>query len=137
MHMNETKNGNAWWPKIATIQEAAECAKVGVILAAFCGVVTGSLALLALAGHSFLGVRPWALVDAAIFAALAYGISRSSKSAALFAPIFYAAERIYEWGHSAVPSTLGAILALSFLLGFINGARGVFAVHRFTKVVSA
>jgi hypothetical protein len=133
MHMNETKNSNFWWPKLTTVEEAAECAKLGAILAALCALATTVLAISAIAGHSFLGTTPWSLADAAIFCVLAYGISRKSKAAALLAPMFYASERIYGWSHSGIPSTYGGLLALFFLLAFINSARGVLAFHRFSK----
>jgi hypothetical protein len=129
--MNETKSSNLWWPTIATVEDAGECAKLGVVL--LCAVVTAALAVSALAGYSFLGVTPWSLADAGIFCLLAFGISRKSKSAALLAPAFYLGERVYAWTNSGVPSTFGGILALIFLVSFINSARGVFAFHRLGK----
>jgi hypothetical protein len=72
----------------------------------------------------------WALVDAAIFGLIAWGIYRMSRVAAIAGLIFYIAERIAMHiilGRSYVSAIFVTAL---FLFAFINAVRGTFAYHR-------
>jgi hypothetical protein len=74
---------NAFWPEVSTLEDARWAIKQGVWAAVFVAVVTGIVSFVALSLHkSVLGVSGSGLVDAAIFAAVAWGIYKNSRFAA-------------------------------------------------------
>jgi hypothetical protein len=68
-----------------------------------------------------------ALLDAAAFAAVAIGLARSSRVAAVCGLILYVVEEAYVLGQ-ARPLTL--LVVVLFTIAFVNGVRGAFALHR-------
>ena len=61
----------SFWPSVDTVEGAASAAELGFWAAGLCAVVTAAFALL-----SIMGFDPSALVDAAIFAIVAWALSR-------------------------------------------------------------
>ena len=75
---------NVFWPDVSTLGDARWATKQGVWAALFVACVTAIVSLAALTMHKpVLGVSGSALIDAAIFAAVAYGIYRNSRFAAI------------------------------------------------------
>ncbi len=67
------------------------------------------------------------LLDAAAFAAVAIGLSRRSRVAAVCGLGLYLVEEAYILGQ-ARPLTL--LVVVLFTIAFVNGVRGAFALHR-------
>ncbi len=113
------------WPSVDTAEGAALAAKQGFWAAVLCAVATAAFALL-----SIIGLDSSALVDAALFAIIAWGLSKKSRAAAVCGLLLYVVERLYMW------STVGMqnpIIAVLFTLLFINGVRGTFAWKRLAR----
>lgn len=68
-----------------------------------------------------------ALLDATAFAAVAIGLSRQSRVAALCGLGLYLVEEAYVLSQ-ARPLTL--LIVVLFTIAFVNGVRGAFALHR-------
>src|SRR5690348_9717416 len=94
---------NVFWPDVSTLPDAAWAVKQGVYAAGFVALVTAIVALAALSLHTpVLGLGGSALLDAAIFAAVAYGIRRNSRFAAVSGLVIYLVERIYMFKAAGV-----------------------------------
>ena len=64
-----------FWGKVATPDEAIELAKSGAAAAFICAAVTALAALAAMFGYALMpGFNAWALLDAALFAGLGWGV---------------------------------------------------------------
>ena len=128
-----TKKSNAFWPSVNTPEEARQACRNGAWVALVVAFVTGGLALLSLAGVSFVanvGVDGWSLVDAALFVALAWGLFRCSRVAAVGALAFYLVERAL----ALAGGQFGGIpMVVVFTLVFVGAARGAFAHHRLQR----
>ncbi|MBW4518560.1 MAG: hypothetical protein KME16_02345 [Scytolyngbya sp. HA4215-MV1] len=127
---------NNFLPPIETLSDAQKVARMGTWAACF---VTGMTALLAIA--SIVGVLPsgvpingWALIDAGIFGAIAWGIYQMSRVAAVAGLVVYIAERIYMQVAAGAQPGAGLIVSIFITLAFINAVRGTFAYHRMKKV---
>ena len=95
--------------------------------ALFIAVVTGLAA-----SFRVLGVDRTALLDAGLFALVAFGIFRVSRFAATFGLVLFVVERIVML---AMGQSAGGILGIFLLLAFSNSVRGAFAYHRLRKQV--
>ncbi len=126
-----THNIFKFWGKIESHKEAVELANGGAAAAFICAGITGALALASLAGfHLIPGLNHWALVDAAIFGALGFGTRKLSRICAVLALAFYLLNQINS--SASVPSHM-AVVVLMFIVFYVNGVRGTFAVHRLKK----
>jgi hypothetical protein len=68
-------------------------------------------------------------VGAVIFGAIAFGLEKQSRVAAVAAFVLYLIERIYMIVQTG--SFLGAgALGIVILIGFLNGIRGTFAIAK-------
>lgn len=121
--------GFEWlWPKITDIKSAKDAAKQGVGVAIFVAGVTALFAILSLFGVEMVTI--WALLDAAIFAGIAFAIYKMSRVAAIFGLAFYL------WGQvNAIGSTgkVNIFMLMFITFGFINAIRGTFAYHKLLK----
>jgi hypothetical protein len=118
-----------YWPDITTMAIAEKCTKNAAGVAYFVAGVTALLAALAWFDVIHI-VSPWSLIDAALFACIGFFISRGSRIAASLGLALYvleAADRLVSGGGSSG----GAFVAvLIFMLFWINGVRGAFALAR-------
>ena len=108
-------------------------AKDATRLAMWCAIlvagVTGLFVVFSFLGIKLMDVRPAALFDAGLFAAVAYGLSRYSRFAAVAGFLLFLAEKIYAVVTTG--SILGAgVLGVIILFGFLNGVRGAFAYQK-------
>ena len=123
-----------WWPEIRDLESARKAAIQG-FAGAFLQAVT-SLAFAAWTAFkaSFFGVNMATfLVAAAIFGAIAIGIFRLSRVAAVAGLVFFLPEPIW-WllhDHSVTDIVRTLMITIAFELLFINGVRGAFAYRRF------
>ncbi len=124
-------------PPISDAASARSAARQGVVAAVICAIVTAVFAALAAAGSGFaknLGLDAWAFLDAAIFVAIAVGIWRMSRFAAMCGLLFYLLERVFAWVSQPTSAPKGLIVAVFLTLAFVNGVRGTFRFHRISSV---
>jgi hypothetical protein len=69
------------------------------------------------------------LADAIVFAAIAYGISRFSRFAAVAGFVLFLLEKIYAYVTTGTILGVG-VVGVVLLIGFLNGVRGAFAYHK-------
>lgn len=110
------KSTNWFWPPVDSLNAAKEAAKQGAIAAAIVAVITAIAAILSLFGWEITSL--WALVDAGLFALIAFGIYKMSRLAAVFGLL------LYLWGQLSQILATGKtnfILVILFTLYFIHG----------------
>jgi hypothetical protein len=128
-------SGSWYWPDLSDIDGAKDASRLGMWCAIIVCAMTALFALLALAGTRVMGIDPWALIDAAIFAAIAFGIHKYSRFAAVAGFALFLIEKIYQ---VIQQGPLGAgVLGIIFLIGFLNAVRGTFAYHKLVAASSA
>lgn len=120
------------FPAITSISDAQTVGRQGTWAACF---VAGTTAIVALA--SIFGMLPkefpingWSLIDAALYAIIAWGIYQRSRIAALMGLIVYCLERIYMQITLGASFGAGIFVTLIIIFAFINSVRGTFAYHR-------
>jgi len=119
--------GNKWyWPDVSDLDGAKLAVRNGMWYAVFVAGVTALFAFLALAGVKFMGIKADALLDAALFAGIAYGLSRYSRIAAVAGFALFVLEKIYMLVTTGKVMSVG-ILGVIIALGFLNAVRGAFA----------
>jgi hypothetical protein len=127
----DSRNVFDFWSKIDTLELAQEAAKGGFAAAMFCAAVTAVLAIAGYFGFSLIpGLGLFALIDAAIFAGLGWGIYRYSRVCAVLALLFYCAE---QFNNVVSLSAVNAVLLVLFLVFYWRAVRGTFAYHRIKK----
>lgn len=121
---------SAWyWEDVSSVSGAEKAMNGGFWAALIVAIITSLVASLSLFGLQVLGINGWAFVDAGIFAAIAVGIKRKSRFAAVAGLCLYVLERFYMLQKGGVG---GIVMGILFTLLFINAARGAFAYHRMT-----
>jgi ABC-type polysaccharide/polyol phosphate export permease len=123
----------AWyWPKIEDEPSAEAATKPAVGASCFVAAVTGLLAVLSIFYHKpIVGLDGWGLVDAIIFALIAWRISKVSRAWAVVGLLMYLLEVGYKLATN--PSSALGIVTIIFILTYINGIRGTFAYHQYRK----
>ena len=121
--------GSWFWPDVSDLDGARSACRLGMWCAIVVAAVTSLVSILSLFGIRVLGASAYSLVDAALFAAIAFGMSRYSRFAAVAGFLLYLAEKILTL--VATGSILGVgALGVVFLIGFLNAIRGSFAYHK-------
>jgi hypothetical protein len=119
-------HGSWYWPDVSDLDGAKDATKYGMWCAIIVAAVTAGLSVLTIMGMGIRGISAHALVDAFVFAGVAYGLSRYSRFAAVAGFVLYLAEKIYAY--VVTGSILGVgVLAVVVLFGLLNGVRGAFA----------
>lgn len=123
------QNKKWYWPDVSNLDGAKEATRYGM----WCGVCVASITtlfvLLAIFGFSIMGIKPNALLDAVLFAGIAFGLSRYSRIAAVAGFGLFVIEKIYmvvSTGSFFAVGVLGIVIAL----GFLNSIRGTFAYQK-------
>jgi len=99
------------------------------VCAVVVATVTAFFAMLSLFGTSVMGISASALLDAAVFGAVAFGLSKYSRFAAVAGFAFFLGEKIYAY--IVTGSILGVgVLGIVILFGFLNGIHGAFAYQK-------
>ncbi len=111
--------------------EAKGAAHQGAGAAVFVASVTALFSVLAIFNIRILpGFSPLSLVDAGLFAIIAWRVYRMSRAWALVGLLGYVGERAYSiYAHGAA-ATAGWVVGVIILLGFVNGVRGTFAYRK-------
>ncbi|TFW30494.1 hypothetical protein [Massilia horti] len=127
--MAEKKSKNWWWPTITDQASAIEASKAGYWAAVIVAVVTAAFATFALMlQKEIVAVGPLAYIDAVLFAVIAWRIKKYSKFFAVAGVVLFVIEKALL---APAQGVAGLPLAIVVLLMFVNGARGVFAYHRY------
>lgn len=115
--------------KITTEVEARKCIKAAVISAAIVCTIT----LTAVLGGM---LKPDALIDAVIFGIMAWQISKGSRAWAVSALVLFVLEKIIQivGGKTTAPMVT---VAIAIVLGFVEGIRGTYALHRILQTQPA
>jgi hypothetical protein len=122
-----------WWPDVTTIESATKATRQGMWAAVFVAAVTAIFATVAAnSGDIKFGtasISPWALIDSAIFAAVAFGLYKKSRVAAVAGLVIFGLEKLDQITSAG---TVGNIfIAVIIALCFIGAVRGTYALHRF------
>jgi hypothetical protein len=129
--MTEARKRNFFWPNVDTLEGAKEATGYGIGAAIIVAVVTAGFATWALVSRStvvgFVDAR--AYLDAALFSAVAFGIYKEKRFAAIAGLTLYLLEKAYQI--HATGQFQGAVLAVFFTIMFLSSVRGTFALHRF------
>jgi hypothetical protein len=119
------------WPEIIDEDSARSAAHMA---GGWAGVIAGLTTLLAVismaGGTSVMGIGPWSLVDAALFAVVAWRTWCGSRAFAVAGLSLYALEVLYNV--LAHPPGVG-ILTIIIMLALMNGVRGTFGLHKFEE----
>lgn len=109
---------------------------LGFWAAVIVAVITTILILAAIAMGGIAGLpalSAWSFIDVGIYVAIAIGIRRFSRIAAILGLIMYVADRVYLWTVVGVQANAGIIFTIFLTLAFIHGVRGTFAYHTLRK----
>ena len=124
----------AWyWPEIDDASSAEDAVRFAVGASLFIAGVTTLLAVLSLIYQKpVFGLNGWSLVDAGLFAVVAWRIHKMSRAWSIVGLLLY----LLEVGERLVSGVGGAVgvLTIVFILGFVGAIRGTFAFHRYRKV---
>ncbi|MBD2328726.1 hypothetical protein [Alkalinema sp. FACHB-956] len=123
---------NNFFPPIVTLGDAQAVAQQGTWAACFVMGMTTIVAIASMFGllPATFPVNAWALIDAALFAGIAWGIYQMSRVAALAGLIIYCIERVYMQIALGPKVGAGIIVTMLLICAFINAVRGTFAYHR-------
>ena len=123
----------AWyWPTIGDERTAENATKAAVGVSGFIALLTALTAILSIAYHKpIFGIDGWGLADGAIFALIAWRISKVSRIWAVAGLLIY----LLEVGVKLATSPSGAVGVLTIVVisTYISAIRGTFAYHRYRK----
>lgn len=132
MTKSNVNKTNQLFPSIDGTESAQEVARQGVWASLLVAGFTTFFILLSFAGVSFLNA--WSFLDVAAFVAIAYGIHKMSRIAAMVGLALYVAERVVLWSNPMFkPNAVGLIMTIFITFAFINAVRGTFAYHQYRR----
>lgn len=137
MSYSSNSSGSAfknWYPEITDLAAARGAAMQGVWAAVISAVLTGAFALYSLTGNQVLNIGPFALIDAALFALVAWLIHRMSRAGAIAGLVLYLAEKVSGLVNAlndpvSSRHTASIIVFGAFVLCYVNAIRGTFGYH--------
>ena len=113
---------SAWyWEDVTSVSGAEKAMNGGFWAALFVAIITSLVASLSFAGVHIFGIGASAFLDAALFAAIAFGIKRKSRFAAVVGLCLYVLERIYMLQRGGAG---GIVMGILLTLLFVNAVRG-------------
>jgi len=121
--------GNAFWnlwPQIESRGGAIQVTRQGVVAASLsCGLTTIAAVL------SLMGFSPFQLLDAAIFAVIAWRIYRLSFSWSIFGLTWFLIEKA-DQVRTGTPkiSIIGWLVAAAFVMCYVNSIRATYFLRR-------
>jgi hypothetical protein len=127
-------SGSWYWPDVSDLDGARDATRYGMWCAFLVAGVTALFAALAFFGIRLMGITPAALLDAALFGAIAFGLSRHSRFAAIAGFLLYLAEKIYALVTTGSILGVGA-LGVIILFGLFNGIRGTVAYQKLLAAI--
>jgi hypothetical protein len=131
---------NWWWPDVSTVELAEEATKRGMWAAVVVSVLIAIIATIAAStGEIRVGnnsINAWVFADSAIFAAVAFGLYKRSRFAAVAGLVCFLIEKIDQIASNAV-NTGSMFSAIVILLCFVGAVRGTYALHRMKSSTNA
>lgn len=121
------------WPPVDTPESARYAVRQAFWAAIFVSGMTALVVFIsavAQPGDPRLRFSPLALVDAAMFGAISFGLWKESRGAAVAGLVLYILEQMYEMSVPGRPSRNFFLIAV-LVCGFVGGIRGTFALHDF------
>jgi cbb3-type cytochrome oxidase subunit 3 len=132
-------NRSYWfWPSMQTLQSAHKATRTAFWFALVVAVATAIFSILAIGGvQTSILSSPWSLVDAALFGAIAIGLYRYSRVAAVAGLVLYVLNQVWKYmlSEEAFP-THWWVMSLAFTLVFLGGVRGAFSYHRLKRAAA-
>jgi hypothetical protein len=120
------------WPEIIDEDSARDAAHMA---GGWAGIVAGLTAVFAIlsmiGGPRIMGMNGFSLLDAALFALVAWQTWRGSRAFAVTGLALYGLEVLY--GVVTHPPGIG-ILTIIILLALVNGVRGTFGLHKYEQI---
>ncbi len=117
-------------PDTDTMPQAISVSQYGFYSALIVAIITTIMATIALMAKKDIGgVDPWAYVDAILFGLIAWRIKRHSRVFAVIGLSLFVIEKVVQYS-TGLALTSGMFMTAFILLGFVNGVRGTFAIHR-------
>jgi hypothetical protein len=116
----------AWlWPDITNEVEAKKATRSGAYAAVIVAVLTAAISLIAIGSKKpLMGMDGWGMVDALLFAVIAWRVFKFSFPWAVAGLLLYGVETFWRWSTVGVPKGAGIITTGFLILAFITGARG-------------
>jgi hypothetical protein len=127
-------SGSWYWPDVSDEDGAKDAMRLGMWCAIPVASVTGLFVVFSFFGIKLMGITPSALLDAVLFAAIAYGLSKYSRFAAVAGFVLFLIEKIYTFIVTGSILGVGA-LGVVMLIGLLNGVRGAFAYQKLVASV--
>ena len=129
---------NFFWPNVETIEGATWASRQGFGAAIFVAVATTIVSLLGIGGNAVAkawNMSAWSLVDAGCFYAIAAGLWRHSRVAAIGGMSLYLLEQGYTF--TKLGRTGSPIIIAIVLIAFLDGVRGTWARRRLMDEAAA
>ena len=127
-------------PSRTSIEEGPNCSLASRIGGYLIAAADALIAILSLAYHKpIIGLNGWVLPDAGLFAVVGWRIGRLSRAWAVVGFSLYLLEVLISIGaRGFTVSGLGpGIVAIVFLIAYLNALRGTFAYHKYVKLQAA
>ncbi|MGO9639906.1 MAG: hypothetical protein ACLP1Y_01195 [Candidatus Acidiferrales bacterium] len=129
-----------YWNEIGDKDSARYATTTAVWISYLIAIVNGLMAILSLAYHEPVnGLNGWALLDAAFVAVVGWRIAHLSRAWAVVGVFLYPLAVLNCFGtHGFAVGGLGSgIVAVVFLIAYVNAVRGTFAYHKYVKLQTA
>ena len=120
------------WPEIINEDSARDAAHMAGGWAAFVAGLTALFSIISLtSGVSVMGITSWSLIDAGLFAVVAWRTWCGSRAWAVAGLSIYCLGVLYRV--ATHPPGI-SILSIIIILALINGVRGTFGLHKFLEL---
>jgi len=135
MTQQSSNKAHIFWPAMTNTAEAKQVAKQGFWAAIVVAVITAAFTIGTIAMGSLVPGMPinaWSFIDVGIFTAIALGIRKLSRIAAILGFVLYLSSQL------SLLTAIGPQLArlpifILLITAFLNGIRGTFQYHKFRK----
>jgi hypothetical protein len=128
--MDEKSKFKWWWPDVSLVEAARKATIQGMWAAIFVAGVTGLFAAYALASGQKAAayIDAWAFVDSVIFGAIAFGLYKESRFAAVAGLVIFIIEKIGQ--NLTAPAPSGIFVAVVIIICFTGAVRGTYALRK-------
>ena len=123
----------AFWPRLTTVQSAADTVRNAAAYAYLVAAVTGTLATYAMFYGAVWGFDGWAVGDALFLALVGWRISKFSQPWAIVGVTYWVVNMASKLSTPQLGLRPVGFISILILLGFINGVRGIRAYNSLSK----
>jgi len=115
----------SWWPSIENPENAVKAMQFGAYTAALGAILTAGISAAAIyLQHPVLGIDAWALVDASLFAIVAWRVYRLSLPWSIAGLVIFSLERLLSFLTNPHLGIGGVIAIVLFFPYYLNAVRG-------------